>query len=195
MSSLKITTTPASVLRQTAKPVAKISAATRQVIQDMIDSALAWEKSHPHELSAAMAAPQIGKSTRVVIIRDDLEDKTNTHFTAFINPEITRQKGKLVQDYEGCLSVPDGIYGLVPRYSHIQLRATLEDGHEVEGPVDGHLARVFQHEIDHLDGKLFIDRIRGRRTAFYRLDQHGELQHLDYDQHIANNRTLFPDAK
>ena len=87
----------------------------------MVNASLEWEKSHPHELSAAMAAPQLGINKRLIIIRDSMDDKANTSFTTLVDPEIIKQEGKIIEDFEGCLSVPF-IYGKVPRYSKSVLR-------------------------------------------------------------------------
>jgi len=84
----------------------------KDMIQAMVDASLEWEKSHPHELSAAMAAPQLGINKRLIIIRDSMDDKANTSFTTLVDPEIIKQEGKIIEDFEGCLSVPF-IYGKV----------------------------------------------------------------------------------
>lgn len=192
MSKVQIITTPNPLLRESAQK-ATPGPETDAIIARMVEASLEWEKSHPHELSAAMAAPQIGEPYRIIILRDDLEDKENDSFTALLNPEVIREEGPLKTDYEGCLSVADGIYGLVPRYTKIKVKAFLADGQEVRVKVAGPLARTILHEVDHLNGILFIDRIKGKKDAFFRLNDQGELDPLDYDKEIAGNKTLFPD--
>ena len=188
-----IVTTPDPRLRARSTKVREITDETRAIIQDMVDASLAWEKEHPYELSAAMAAPQLGVNQRIIIVRDDLDDKSNNSFTALINPEVIRTEGKLIKDYEGCLSVPE-IYGLVSRPHKVKVKATLEDGHEVRLKADGFLARTLMHEIDHLNGILFIDHIKDDSTAFYRMNDKGDLEPVqDYLTEIRNNPNLFPE--
>lgn len=183
---------PNDHLRQKSAKVHVITDSTMQLVADMTAAALDWEDSRPHEISAALAAVQIDKLERVVIVRSDFDDKHNRDFTAFINPEIVKYEGDIVADYEGCLSV-GGIYGKVPRHNKIRVKAKTLDGKEVRFKADGFLARVIQHEIDHTNGIVFIDHIRDNKQAFYRLDEKGELQPLDYDQHIANNTDIWTD--
>lgn len=181
---------PNDHLRQTSAKVREITDATLDLVKDMTDAAVDWERSRPHEISAALAAVQIDALERVVIVRSDFEDKGNNHFTALINPEIVKYEGAVVEDYEGCLSVKD-IYGKVPRYNKIRVRAVNLEGQEVRFKADGFLARVIQHEIDHTNGIVFIDHIKENTKAFYTLDAKGELEPLDYDTHIKDNRILW----
>lgn len=139
-----------------------------------------------------MAAPQMGVNQRIIIVRDDFDDKNNNSFTALINPEVIKTEGRVVKEAEGCLSVPE-IYGMVGRPHKAKIKAVLEDGTEVRIKADGYLARTLMHEIDHLNGILFIDHIRDDKSAFYRLDKNGELQPVDYDREIKNNTDLFPE--
>lgn len=189
----KLITTPDPRLRQKSAKVREITDDTRQLIADMVSASLAWEAQHPYELSAAMAAPQLGENQRIIIVRDDLDNKDNQTFTALINPEVIRTEGKIQKDQEGCLSVPE-IYGLVGRPHKVKVKAQLEDGTEVRLKASGYLARTLMHEIDHLNGILFIDHIRGDSQAFYRMDDRGDLQPVtDYETEIKNNKNLFPD--
>lgn len=187
---MKIITTPDARLREKSEKVREIDDEVLGVISDMRKLSADWEKKHPYELSAAMAAPQMGVNKRIIIIRDDMEDKKKATFTALINPEVIRAEGKIVRDYEGCLSVPS-IYGMVPRASRVKIKARLEDGMEVRIKATGELARTLLHEIDHLDGVLFIDHIRGVKDAFYEMDDKGELVPVDYDEKIAGNTELW----
>lgn len=189
----QIITTPDPRLRQKSARVREINDQTRALIADMVAASLDWEKQHPYELSAAMAAPQLGENQRIIIVRDDLDDKKNQTFTALINPEVIRTEGKLVKEQEGCLSVPE-IYGLVERPQKAKIKALLADGTEVRLKVSGFLARTILHEIDHLDGILFIDHIRDDAKAFSRMDDKGDLIPItDYESEIKNNKELFPD--
>ena len=85
----------------------------------------------------------------------------------------------------------NNIYGLVPRYEKIKVKASDLSGKQIEAEAEGFLARIFQHEIDHLDGVVFIDRIKDDRQAFFKLLPDGELKSLNYDKEISNNRTLW----
>ncbi len=185
-----IITLPNTHLRQKSEKVREINDATLDLVEGMTSAAIDWEASRPHEISAALAAVQVDALSRVIIVRSDFEEKENNHFTALINPEIVKYEGTLVEDYEGCLSVQD-IYGKVPRYSKIRVKATNIEGQEVRFKADGFLARVIQHEIDHTHGIVFIDHIKDSEKAFYKLDDKGELEPLDYDEHIKNNRLLW----
>ncbi len=156
----------------------------------MVSAALDWEDSRPHEISAALAAVQIDRLDRVVIVRSDFDDKEVRDFTTLVNPEIVKYEGEVTKDYEGCLSVSN-IYGKVPRYAKIRVKALDEEGNEVRFKAEGFLARVIQHEVDHTNGIVFIDHIRDATDAFYTLDEEGELQPLDYDQHVKTNSILW----
>ena len=189
---MEILSTPNPTLRQKSTRVSEITPEITDIIAKMRQASEDWEKDHEFELSAAMAAPQLGYNKRIIVIREDMDNKKNPNFIALINPEIIKNEGELVNDHEGCLSVPT-IYGLVARYPKTRVKAILEDGTEVRiKAVDG-LARVLQHEIDHLDGILFVDRIKHDQDAFFMLDHKGDLQPLDYDQNIKDNSDLFPD--
>lgn len=185
-----IITLPNPHLREQSKKVSHMSVEVAELITRMTEAALDWEASRPHEVSAALAAVQIDVLERVVIIRGDFDDKDSKEFTALINPEIVKYEGNLVEDYEGCLSVKD-VYGKVPRYSKIRVKAVNAEGEEVRFKATGFLARVIQHEIDHTHGIVFIDHIKDSPQAFYRLDESGELQPLSYETDIKDNHLLW----
>lgn len=188
---MKIITTPDGRLREKSEKVRKIDDEIRGIIADMRKLSLDWEKEHPYELSAAMAAPQMGVNKRIIIVRDDMEDKKKATFTALINPEIIRADGKVKKDYEGCLSVPE-IYGMVPRHTKVRVKAKLEDGTEVRIKATDEMARTLLHEIDHLDGILFIDHIRDKSDAFYKMNKKGDLEPVkDYEKEIRDNKELW----
>lgn len=188
---MKIITTPDPRLRKKSEKVHHFDAEIKKIISDMRKLSLDWEKEHPFELSAAMAAPQMGVNKRIIIVREDMEDKDNAIFTALINPEVIKTEGKMEKDYEGCLSVPE-LYGLVERPKKARIKALLEDGTEVRIKAEGSLARVLLHEIDHLNGILFIDHIKDDKKAFFKMNDKGDLDPVDYDKEIKNNKQLFP---
>lgn len=187
---MRIITTPDPRLREKSAKVGVIDDEILEIISNMRKLSLDWEKDHPYELSAAMAAPQMGENKRIIIVRDDMEDKANATFTALINPEIIKAEGKVISDFEGCLSVPS-IYGKVPRYSKVRVKAKLEDGTEVRVKATDELARILQHEIDHLDGVLFIDHIKDDPNAFYKMDDKGDLVPIDYEKEVRDNAKLW----
>lgn len=190
---MKIITTPDPRLRQKSTKVGVIDDEILDIINDMRKLSLDWEKEHPYEISAAMAAPQMGINKRIIIVRDDMEDKKNGNFTALINPEVIKTEGKIKRDYEGCLSVPR-IYALVDRPSKVKIKAKLEDGTEVRIKAEDELARCLLHEIDHLEGVLFIDHAKDDEKAFYEMNNKGDLDPVkDYEKEIKNNKDLFPD--
>ena len=190
MKKEAIITLPNPHLRQKSTRVHVITDDVKQLVSDMTDASIDWEESRPHEISAALAAVQIDRLERVVIIRSDFDDKTNQEFIPLINPEIVKGEGPMIEDYEGCLSV-NGFYGKVPRYGKIRVKALDITGNEVRIKAEGFLARVLQHEIDHTNGIVFIDHIHDKRDAFYRLNDKGELDPLDYDTHVKDNHDLW----
>ena len=190
MTKDDIITLPAPQLRQKSAKVHVVTPDTEELIADMVSAALDWEDSRPHEISAALAAVQIDRLERIVIVRSDFDDKLVRDFTTLINPEIVKYEGEVTHDYEGCLSVSN-IYGKVPRYSKIRIKALNEQGEEVRFKAEGFLARVIQHEVDHTNGIVFIDHIQDKTDAFYTLDEKGELEPLDYHEHIEKNSILW----
>lgn len=189
-----IVTTPDPRLRQKSEKVHQIDDETKRIIDEMIASSLAWEEEHEFELSAAMAAPQLGYNKRIIVVREDMSNKDNAIFVPLINPVVIKTEGKIIEDYEGCLSVPS-VYGKVGRPYKARIKAITENGEEVRLKATGFLARTLLHEIDHLDGVLFIDHIKDQTDAFYKLNDKGDLEPLDYDKYIKNNKDLFPEEE
>jgi peptide deformylase len=177
---------PNEHLRQKSQKVIAVDDSVRRTVADMTNAALDWEDSRPHEISAALAAVQIDRLEKIIIVRSDFEKKEDREFTVLINPEIVKYEGELIPDYEGCLSVKE-IYGKVPRHTKIRVRALNLEGKQIRFKAEDFLARVIQHEIDHTNGILFVDHIQGDKEAFYRLDENGDLQPLDYDESIAGS--------
>ena len=181
---------PNDHLRQPSKRVGLVTDEIREIIRAMEEATLDWEDSREHEVGVALAAIQIDRPLKLVVVRNNFEDKSDRSFRALINPEITKYDGAIVEDYEGCLSVKD-IYGKVPRHSKVRVKALDENGNEVRFSANGFLARVLQHEIDHTKGKLFIDHIKDRPEAFYRLDKEGQLIELDYEKDVKKSHILW----
>ncbi len=190
MTKDDIITLPNPHLRQRSKKVGIITDEIKKIIQGMQDATISWEQSRAHEVGVALAAVQIDKLLRIVVVRNDFNNKEDRTFTTFINPVITKYEGDIVEDYEGCLSIKD-IYGKVPRYSKVKVKALDIEGREFRVTAEGFLARIFQHEIDHTNGIVFIDHIKDNPDAFFKLDKNGELIQLDYDKDIANNSILW----
>ena len=151
---------------------------------------LDWEDSRAHEVGVALAAVQLDRHLRAVVVRNDFDDKENRAFTVFINPVIVKRYGDVTEDFEGCLSVKD-IYGKVPRYSKVKIKALGIDGKELRVNAEGFLARVFQHEIDHTNGIVFVDHIKEETDAFYQLKEDGQLEPLDYEKDIRKSNILW----
>lgn len=107
------------------------------------------------EKGVGLAAPQVGESSRVFVV--DVEDEVGRTRKAFVNPVITKREGTMVGE-EGCLSIP-GYREDVKRWAVIEVQATDEAGHPFTLEAEGLLARAIQHELDHLDGILFLDRL------------------------------------
>lgn len=172
---------PHPSLRKRSTRIHVITDETRKLIDEMKSATLDWEASRPHEVAVALAAVQINRLERVVIVRADFDNKENRKFVTLINPEIVKGEGEptIIQP-EGCLSVRD-LYGAVPRYPKIRVRAIDEDGHEVRIKAEGFLSMLLQHEIDHTNGICFVDHIRDQQDAFYTLTAKGDLEPVTYD--------------
>jgi len=154
---LPIRTLGDPALKSPAKPVSAFDARLRGLRDDMVETMYAAP-------GVGLAGPQVGIALRVFVFDDG---ETGPSFMA--NPELADPSGEIV-DEEGCLSIP-GPYHPTPRYSHITCRGFDLDGCPVEMEVEGLLARIFQHETDHLEGLLYIDRLdeAGRRAVLAEL--------------------------
>ncbi len=177
----KIVTLPYSGLRERSKRVGFVDDKIKQLIKNMEDATLDWEASREHEVGVALAAVQIDAHKRVVIIRNNFDNKEDKTFQVFINPEIVKYSGEIIEEFEGCLSVKD-IYGKVPRYSKVKVKAKDISGNDVKITAEDFLARVFQHEIDHTNGILFVDRIKDNPEAFCKLGKTGKIERLSDDE-------------
>lgn len=185
-----IITLPNKHLRERSRKVGIITDEIKALIESMKVATLDWEDSREHEVGVALAAVQLDALYRIVVIRDDFDNKENRDFTVFINPVITKYEGKVTEDFEGCLSIKD-IYGKVPRYEKVRIKAINTQGREFRITADGFLARVFQHEIDHTNGIVFIDHIKDKPEAFFNLDADGHLNPLNYESEIAKSNILW----
>ena len=154
----------AQILRDIAKPLPEELFGTSElsrILKDMEDSL------DPYLEGVALAAPQIGVPYRIFIVRKDRtlppphEDSQETNspapeIEAYINPEIIKTSRKRQRAAEGCLSV-HGMYGITERHERVTIRARRPDGSKLERGAGGLMAQIFEHEIDHLNGILFID--------------------------------------
>ena len=190
MNKDDIITLPNPHLRARSKKARPQDEKTIKLVADMTAASIDWENSRPFEISAALAAVQIDRLERVVIIREDFDNKENPTFVPLINPEIIKYEGEEIEDFEGCLSVKD-TYGRVKRWSKIRVKVFDLEGNELRFKAEGFLARVIQHEVDHTNGIVFIDHIKDQKDAFYTLDSKGELQPLNYESDIAENNILW----
>jgi peptide deformylase len=167
MARLKIVSEPdprmgevSDRLRQKSARVETFDGDLRQLAYDMLETMEARD-------GVGLAAPQVGILRRLVVITvpgDDEDDPPETYF--LVNPEIMKAGGQETA-LEGCLSFPTGLYGEVRRYATVNVRARDLDGKEFRVKGRGLLARALQHEIDHLDGILFIDRMDDYSTLGY----------------------------
>ena len=163
------------VLRRTAQPVSDLQ--DRELASLIADMS---ETMHDAP-GVGLAAPQLYEGRRVIVFRVPAErDDDDTAFpeTVLINPEIEPIGDRLSLGWEGCLSLP-GLRGLVPRHKRILYRGLLLDGTPVEAEATGFLARVIQHEVDHLDGILYIDRMHDTRLLCFDSEA-GDFRYEDY---------------
>jgi len=156
MAILEIKEYDEPVLREKALPVKEITTEILNLIRDMAETMYT-------DSGVGLAAPQVGISKRIIIIDEDEEG-----LIVLVNPEIIKSEGEVI-DEEGCLSIPD-IYSDVKRSSKVTVKALNENGDQIEITKEGLIARALQHEIDHLNGILFIDRI-GRMKRQILLDK------------------------
>jgi len=164
MSLRQIVTLPDPVLRRKAKRISKFEREVQTLIDDMIETM----REAP---GVGLAAPQVDISQQLIVVVYAEEDETEAEAAegaadeppkpkklfVLINPEIVRASEEKVMGIEGCLSIP-GLQGEVERHQAVQIRGLNRHGKPTKLKVDGWMARIFQHEIDHLNGVLFTDR-------------------------------------
>jgi peptide deformylase len=164
MAVLDILVYPDPRLKQVSKPVAQFDEGLREFIRDLEETMRAGPGG------VGIAAPQVGRFERIVIVDVSGKPKIKHHGRlVLINPEIISQEGSAI-GREGCLSVPE-YTGNVARAKFITLRAQDEFGKKCEFQMERYEARAVQHEMDHLDGLLLLDRLVSRRDLFRRQTQ------------------------
>lgn len=162
MALLKVFEIPDPILRETAAHVEVVTPEIQQLLSDMLETMYATN-------GVGLAGNQVGKLLRVVVV--DCGEQDSPDPIKLVNPEIIWHSEEKICHNEGCLSVPRE-YADVERYASVRVRYLDENGKERERAADGLLAIAFQHEIDHLDGKLFIDYLS-------QLKRHRLLHHLE----------------
>lgn len=150
MALLDIRLLGEKVLRRKADPVEEITDDTRRLVSDM------WDTMYEAE-GIGLAAPQVGMSLRILVV-DVADEDESRHVHALVNPVVVESSNATDKAREGCLSIP-GIEETVTRPARVTVEALSVDGAAVRIEADGLLARALQHEVDHLDGVLFIDRV------------------------------------
>lgn len=164
------------LLRQVAPAVTRFDSALGALLADMDDTMRSLN-------GAGIAAPQIGVSLRVVIFEVQenprYPDVSPIPYTVLVNPQLRPVGDELEEGWEGCLSVP-GMRGLVPRFRRLHYRGLDANGAPIERTVEGFHARVVQHEVDHLDGILYPQRVR-------------DLRNFGFEDALAGQMTPMPD--
>jgi len=163
------------VLRRRARRVRRFGQKLQDLVADMFETMRTYG-------GVGLAAPQVGVSERVIVVEipEDMEDEPDAGVTlALVNPEVVKARGEQVGQ-EGCLSVP-GFYGQVKRAAQVTVKGHDLGGREVRRKASGFLARVLQHEIDHLEGVLFLDKVE-EGTLEYRGSE--ELPEFVTDQEL-----------
>jgi peptide deformylase len=151
---------PSPILKQAARPVTNIAGEVMQLIEDMTETMYAAP-------GVGLAAPQVGVGQRVLVLDLRTEDEQpGARLMKLVNPEIAEREGEIVWE-EGCLSVPD-LTAPVKRARRVLVRAWTPEEKQIEVEAEELLAVVLQHEIDHLDGKLFLDRLSRLKRDLYR---------------------------
>jgi len=166
MSLLQVVRIGDPVLRRVASPIVD---PTDPAIRTLADSMVETMIQAP---GVGLAAPQVGQSLRLIVMRI-MADRTAAaeeagpeQVMALINPEIEPLGPETELGWEGCLSVPP-FRGVVPRFSRVGFRGFLTDGTRIEGETSGFQARILQHEVDHLDGIIYLDRMTDLKTLGY----------------------------
>ena len=152
MAVLEVVTNPAPVLRRKARKVAEFGPDLQKLVDDMVETMRAAP-------GVGLAAPQVDVSLRVIVVEfgDEQDEEAPPKLYTVVNPEIVRVSLETEVGSEGCLSIP-GFVGEVERQVAVTVKGQNRRGQTIRIKAQGWLARIFQHEIDHLDGVLFIDR-------------------------------------
>jgi len=167
MQVLPIRRFPDPLLKQPTRPVDRVDGRTRALIDAMVRTM----RHHPR--CVGLAAPQVGSNLRIAVLDASGHPKVTASvgLLVLVNPKILESGGRVFQR-EGCLSIPD-FTGNVPRASRIRLAARDRDGNAMELELEGFEAVVAQHEVDHLDGRLFLDRVANLATDLFRRKRYG----------------------
>lgn len=171
MATRSIVTVGHPVLRQRAKKIHRVDESVKQLVDDLIDTVSATPNG------AGLAANQIAVPLRALVTYVDQKPQV------FINPEIVEESEEVDEAEEGCLSIP-GWYGPVRRKERVTVRALNEKGKQFKVKAADFEARVLQHEIDHLNGVLFIDRMEDK-TQLHRVESDEEEEQLEDEQVFA----------
>ncbi|WP_297212530.1 MULTISPECIES: peptide deformylase [Thermodesulfovibrio] len=158
MATLEIRKYPDEILKKKAEKIETLDGNLQRLIEDMIET---MYKAN----GIGLAAPQVGISKRLIIV-DTSPRQENQSLIVLINPEIIQSEGEILSE-EGCLSLP-GFLTRLKRKERVLVRGTDRKGKEIEIEAEGLLARALQHEIDHLDGTLLIDRISPLKRELFR---------------------------
>ena len=155
-------------LREKSKPV-DVKTIKSKVIQNLIKDLRETAQLNPEDeglITVGLSAPQLDVLLRVFVVLTDVDDRENTKFEVYINPEISYDSTQMIYGNESCLSTP-GICGEVSRYDSVKVTYYDEKGKKIKKKVSGEQAIFIQHEIDHLDGVLWIDRVSDTKTISY----------------------------
>jgi peptide deformylase len=162
MAILKVANMGNPALRQEAEPVSSRdlkSVPVQQFIDDMLDTLAEYN-------GVGLAAPQVHSGRRIVLVDRSAGDDPDGGMVTMVNPVITEMSEETDEDWEGCLSIPE-IRGLVTRALQIVVESKDRKGHDQRLSVSGFTARIMQHEIDHLDGVLFLDRMTDMQSLTF----------------------------
>ncbi len=170
MSILKVARMGNPVLREKARELSSSElqrTAAQKLIDDMIETMSEYR-------GIGLAAPQVHETVRLIVVGiqhdEDDDDEAKIEIVPIINPVVTPIGSDVVEGWEGCLSIPE-VRGKVPRAARIRLQALDRRGKRIDWTMTGYPARVVQHETDHLDGVLFIDRMQSLESLTY-LDEY-----------------------
>ncbi len=150
MSIREIITVPHPTLRRKARPVTRFDESLQNLIDDMVETM----RDAP---GVGLAAPQVNVPLRVIVVEYGEDEDAPPKLYIVVNPEITRHARETDVGVEGCLSIP-GLLGDVERYTRVTVRGQSRRGQPMKLKLEGWTARIFQHEIDHLNGVLFTDK-------------------------------------
>jgi len=159
MTKLEILTYPNKFLQQPTQPVENIDGDIQKLVADMVETM--YEAP-----GVGLAAIQVG-SDKQVLVYDEKPTESDRGYGVIINPKIVETEGQIISENEGCLSVPD-FRSDVKRAARIVVEGVDRDGKSLRFEADGFLAIVLQHEVDHLNGTLFIDRISALKRELYK---------------------------